>query len=443
VFVVAYRPAFLGDADAGTYIDAAHGGLFANIYDPAGYPLFLRVVHSIWPSLTVVIILQHALGVGAAWLFYRIVFRLTGSPWAASIPAAVVLLDGYGLWVEHTPITETVFAFLVALSLYLALGTERQDGWTRAAEGLVIGVAATIRPVGLTLLPVLALWAFWTRGGRWSSRVIATVAVVAPACAILGAYVLIQRADTGFTGITRDSGRVMYARVATFADCSQFSPPPGTRALCESTPAGERGSFNQYLTGFPDRAAGVSEVGRSISPAWRVFGPPPAGNARLAAFVRAAVIAQPLDYLNAVANDFHYYWSDHHRAFIDAAADPDPNVERAVRAYYGTAGPSSEGVGFLRWYGETIELTGALMIILLVVPALGILFSNPERRPAVILLATIGWLLPLAADAAASVDPRFILPAYGPLAAAGAVGLVGAPARIRSAIRKPSVTQGA
>ena len=422
-FVVLYRPAFLGDSDAGSYIFAAHYGLLGNVYDPAGYPLVIRVLHAVYPHLSLLILLQHGLGLATAALLYLGVRRVTGSGLLGLAPAAVVLFDGYALWVEHTPITETVFTFLVATILYVAIRASEGNLLGAAGAGLLIGTAGAVRPVALVLLASIGLWILWVYPGTAKSRSLALGAFLLPACVVVGAYVLIQRVDTGFTGLTRDSGRILYARVAGFADCSQFTPPAGTAELCEGTPPARRGSFNQYLTGFPDGATQVTPAQRSISPAWRLFGPPPAGNGQLQAFGVAAVLNQPLDYLRVVADDFHYYWADDHRAFIAAAARADPNVEQIVADYYRTGlGVASNGLGFLRWYGENVELTGILMIALLLAPLAGLLLAEGRPRHVAVLFACTGWLLPLASDAVASVDPRFVLPSYGPLAAAAAIG---------------------
>jgi hypothetical protein len=424
VFMVLYRPAFLGSSDTGSYVNAAAHNLFSNVYDPAGYPLFIRLLHAIYPHLSLLTLVQHGLGIATAALVYLGVRRVTGSTAFALIPAVVVLFDGYGLWVEHTPITEALFTFLVVAALVLALYAAERPSWLLAGEGIVIAAAGLVRPVGLILIPIVGIWILWVRSGPALGRLVAAGAVIVPACAIVVGYLLVQRADTGFFGMTLDSGRVVYARAAMFADCSKFTPPPGTRALCETTPPSRRGSFNQYLTGFPDHASGVTAAGRSISPAWRVFGPPPAGNRKLEQFGLDAIINQPLDYISHVADDFHYYWADHHRAFIAAMARPNPGIERIVAGYYATgAGVSSGGLGFLRWYGEWIEVTGPLTIALLLLPLTGLLAIDKRTRRAAALFACAGWLLPLVADAVASVDPRFILPAYGPLAAAGAIGL--------------------
>jgi 4-amino-4-deoxy-L-arabinose transferase-like glycosyltransferase len=433
VFVVLYRPAFIGVADAGSYIYAAHLGLFANVYDPAGYPVFLRVLHALYPHLTLVVLVQHALGVVSAWLLYSMVRRVTGSMLIGLLPAAIVLFDGYSLWVEHTPITETLFTFGVCTVLWMAVRAVG-GGWLwLVCIGVVGALAAMVRPVGLVLIAIVGLWMLWARAGTWLARLGHALLVLVPAAALMIGYVVAQHGVTGFTGITQDSGRIIYARAALFAKCSEFTPPAGTAALCEQTPPSKRGSFNQYLTGFPDGARGVTEAGRSISPAWRVFGPPPAGNSKLQAFGITAIIHQPFDYVRSVAHYFRAYWSDHHRRFFAADERVDPGVEQTVVGYYHTAGVHNGGLGFLTWYGKWIEITGPLTIILLLLPVLGFATTPPARRVAVLLAAT-GWLLPLAADASATVDPRFILPAYGPLAAAGAIGLNSQ--RVRGALRR-------
>ncbi len=140
LFVIDYRPAFLGDPDVGSYVNAAHLGLFTNVYDPAGYPLFIRLVDFLYPHLLLLIVVQHLLGIATAALFYLAVRRVTGSRWLGLAPAALVLFDGYGVWVEHTPITETLFSFLVAAALYLALRLADGRRW------LAFGVGAVSQP---------------------------------------------------------------------------------------------------------------------------------------------------------------------------------------------------------------------------------------------------------------------------------------------------------
>src|SRR5581483_2626340 len=137
-FMLLYRPAFLGDPDSGSYIAAAHHGLFENIYDPAGYPLFIRVLHAVYPHPSLLTVVQHALGVATAALIYLAVRRVSGSTLWALLPAVIVLFDGYGLWVEHTPITEALFTFLIAAAVMLPLYGARATPWLMMGEGVLI-----------------------------------------------------------------------------------------------------------------------------------------------------------------------------------------------------------------------------------------------------------------------------------------------------------------
>lgn len=426
VFMALDRPAFLGVPDSGTYIDSAHHALFSDVYETAGYSFVIRVVHAVFPHLSALILLQHLLGIATAVLLYYAVRRVTGSMLLGLIPAAVVLFDGFGLWVEHSPLSDPLFSFLVTCVLVLGLLAAEGRPWVLAGEGALIGVTAVVRPVGLVLVPIVVVWMVGNRSGETTSRILAAVALIVPTCAVLGAYIFAQGADTGFFGLTQTTGRLIYARGAPFANCSRFQPPAGTAALCQKTPFRDRGSVNEYETGYPDHTAAGLAVNRSISPAWRVFGPPPNDDGKLLAFGLEAIVHQPLDYLSTVAHDVRYLWSDNHHAFIFGDAVVDPDVERAVTGYYATgAGVAGGGLGFLRWYGRSIQLRGVLVIVLLLSPLLGVFTRERAARRAAILFAVAGWLVPLATVATAAGNPRYLLPGYGPLAAAAALGLVG------------------
>ncbi len=337
VFMVGYEPAFLGIPDSGSYIDSAHNGLFADLYHPAGYPLFVRVLHELYPHLGLLTFVQHVLGLATAALWYATVRKITGGRLLGLIPAAVVLFDGFGIWVEHAPLSDPLFGFLVAAAVYGAVRAARGPWWALALVAAAIVAAGTVRPVGFALALPIAVWLVFAQGGEGGRRFVPAAAIFAAVIAGAFGYALIQGSQTGVTQLTVSWGRLVYARSAQFADCSDFTPPAGTRRLCEHSPTGSRGSVNQYLTGAPDSAR-TSPGDRSISPAWRVFGPPPAGNSELAAFGRTAILHQPFDYVGAVARDFHYFWVDDHARFIDAAGRLDPNVVAAVSAYYADFG---------------------------------------------------------------------------------------------------------
>src|SRR3954470_21900971 len=109
----AWSPAFMGWPDAKSYLDVAHGELFSNVLRPAGYPMFVRALDGLYPSIKLLVLVNHALGLATAALLYATVARL-GAPRALGlVPAAVVALSGDVAFVEPSPLSEPLFAFLV------------------------------------------------------------------------------------------------------------------------------------------------------------------------------------------------------------------------------------------------------------------------------------------------------------------------------------------
>src|SRR4051812_29130058 len=121
--MVAWSPAFMGWPDAKSYLDVAHGELFSNVLRPAGYPMFIRALDGLYPSISLLVVVNHLLGLGTAAVLYATVARL-GAPRALGlVPAAVVALSGDVAFVEHSPLSEPLFAFLVALAAYASVRT--------------------------------------------------------------------------------------------------------------------------------------------------------------------------------------------------------------------------------------------------------------------------------------------------------------------------------
>lgn len=169
----ALRPAFLGYPDATGYIAAARlkpeGLLFWNQYRPAGYPLFLSLLHGIHDGLAFVIDIQHLMGLLTALLLYLAVARFVANRWVAVLPAAVVALSGSQLYLEHSPLSETLYTFLVIAALWCAAHSYGSVGWREQvwllAAGLLIGLSGPVRSVGVFVALALIGWAAATKRG--------------------------------------------------------------------------------------------------------------------------------------------------------------------------------------------------------------------------------------------------------------------------------------
>src|SRR5919112_4982491 len=69
-YSVAYHPALVGYPDTHAYLMAAREELFWPTMQVVGYPVVLRALHGIVPSLAFVAIVQHALGIATGVLLW-------------------------------------------------------------------------------------------------------------------------------------------------------------------------------------------------------------------------------------------------------------------------------------------------------------------------------------------------------------------------------------
>jgi hypothetical protein len=427
-----YRPAVMNYADTVPYVAMADLGLFGDPVRPSGYPMFLQALHFISDDLDVTIVVQHLLGIATALLLYAAVRRIGAPLWVALTGAAAVLLSLDQIVLEHTVLTEALFTFGLAAALYScvrALGDPRlltgplesRHLWLLGA-GVALGLSAWVRGAAAPLIPFLALWVALAIPGRWWVRAGRGALAGGAAAAVLLAYFALNDANTGTFGLTQSSGWALYSRIAPAADCDQFEPPAGTAGLCEESEPGTR--FGPDFYGW--------EPG---SPARKLFGYPPQGNERLAAFAREAIKAQPGWYVRLVAQDMVRYFIPNYRlyAFGGPGYDSldierrDPVIEEDVHFWIGGYYPGEPlvirgGVSALGEAQDYVRVQPILMLIALIAAAGGLLLARGKQRAVLFLLLGAALLLLLVPSATASWNARYAIPAGGPLIAAGALG---------------------
>jgi hypothetical protein len=435
VLAIGYEPAVLAFQDSATYINMANFEMF---WDPArtvGYSIFLEIAHAISPTVATVINLQHLLGIATGLLLYAAVRRLGAPVWVALIGAAAVILSLDQIYLEHAFASETVFTFAIACAAYAAVRSlepgrplgrlvTTRTVWLLAA-GLALGASAWVRAAGAPMIPFLALWVVLAIPGRWYWRLARGALAATPAVALLLVYFILNNAATGTFGLIQSGGWGMYSRTAKFADCTKFDPPPGTEALCETTPPEDRGS--------PDFYSWNPE-----SPAQRVFGYPPAGNDKLGEFGMAAAKSQPFEYAKAVGKDFLHYFApgtivgpavgDYELLRIDQRDEVSEENTRVtfggVNAYYEDVGPvtTTGVVDALTDAQQVLRVHPSLFILSALLAAVGVWFARGAVRAGIFLFAGSGILL-LAISAANTYNARYAIPADGVLVAGGALGL--------------------
>ncbi len=431
LFVFAWRPALMGWPDAASYIEVSQGELFGNALRPAGYPLFLRALHTLVPSLLFVIIVQHILGLASAALFYLAVARAGAPRWLGLVPAGIVALGGDIMFVEHAPISETLFTFLVAVGLYAAVRSQEGERLRWAAIcGLAIALAASVRVVALPLLAVVGLWVLTCTGLQLRRRLTVLAVGAASALALLGTYYAIQENSVGRTGLSPNGVWNIYGRVAPFADCSKFTPPPGTEPLCERTPRSRRPFTNQYTFNW------------YYSPGVRSFGNPhtasPEQTDQVAAFSWAVIAGQPFDYGEEVGAGLLRYVAPESFSGYGGGPSYHDLVHRVLfhrlfqkeglvvaGRYYTDADRFSPNRGLievLRTYESGTRIQGPLFVLIALLSVAAPFLTRGRMRGAALLFALAGWALLITPVATVQFSARTGLPGFGPLGAAAALG---------------------
>jgi hypothetical protein len=425
-----YRPAFLGFSDSSSYLTAAARNAFRDPQHPAGYPLFLRLVHHVSDSLAFAIAVQHALGVASGLLLYKSVRRLGAPPWLGLLPAAVVFFGGTGLLLEHAPMADPLLAFLQSLAIYAVVRALEGDGlgWP-ALAGVATGASFWVKTVALSsalLIPIVLLVA--VRGTRRTRALSASVAGLSIALVIL-AYVGTQAYFTGWWGYERQSAWNLYARVATFVDCAHFKPPPGTGFLCPREPWSERNGPNYFQ--YDRHAPAVARYG---GPAHA----PRSANAVLRRFSVAAIEQQPLAYVKAIERGLSYYvfprWGEGYApqairdALLDTGTERTGNSARAAAAvallypHSVRIHRQAHAVRAISWYEERTRIGGVVMIALLLAACAGPFLLRGRGRAGALFFGLTALMSITLAVATNSYDARYAYPTFGPLAASAALG---------------------
>lgn len=225
-FLYRYRPALLGFPDSVVYVIDAHQGLFADSLRVSGYALFLRLLHAISPHLILVTIAQHGLGLASGLLLFDAVRRAGAPIGLGLVPAAVVMLGGSELMLEHALLSDSLFIFFVDLSLWLVVRAWAGSAWWALGVGLSMGCATIDRTVGLELLPFM-LACLLLGPARWLHTRRAAGAEASPAMAgwpdAAGA-----QGVTGSAGSTGTAGPPAATAAVASPDATGAAAAPGS-----------------------------------------------------------------------------------------------------------------------------------------------------------------------------------------------------------------------
>ncbi len=131
------------------------------------YPLFLAGVQTAFgEEIGFIILSQLGISLGTAWLIWR-TGREIGGPRVGMAAVWLYAVNPNSLFWAGTVMSETLFAFWLALSACLSAISLRHRSWIPAgAGGLSLGLAVLTRPIGAYLVPI---WVVGVLGAHWRS----------------------------------------------------------------------------------------------------------------------------------------------------------------------------------------------------------------------------------------------------------------------------------
>jgi hypothetical protein len=420
--------------------------------------MFLRVLHGLSAHLLSVIVVQHLMGLGAALLFFLAVRRCGGPRGLGLAPAAIICLGGDQLFLEHAALSDALFIFLISATLYCAVRASQDGARWAALAGVCAGLGVWDREAGLAMVVVIALWLAFSAGRPTRRTLTAGALSLALAVASIGIYVGWREAESGLSGLTTNSAWNLYGRVAPWADCNKFTPPAGTRALCEQRPVAER--RNPLFKSKPPLTSEYY-IYAPKSPAYQLLGPAfavskvPHAMALLQKFSKAAILGEPLEYLHAVWLDTLRLFDPNRRSYGDYSANEmiafmlggfPANSGRnefveywQQRVYPHDPRPHRGDIGPLKRWERLTRVEGVWMGILLALCLAGPWLLAGRARAGSILFALTALTLLFFPILVKSYDYRFVIPAFAPLFAGGALGGWGllVAIRERTRLRRP------
>jgi len=163
--------------DNGTLPPADEHGLYPEVFRTPGYPAFLAIFGG-RSGLHLAFLAQSILGSLATVSLVQIARQLGCEPRAA-------LVSGY-LWALHPavvtydlmPLTESLFCSLAMIGLAVsAIKTTPASG---VCAGLLIGLAALVRPLGLLYLPTALILGWNSASRRWRAAILTVIVAAMP-----------------------------------------------------------------------------------------------------------------------------------------------------------------------------------------------------------------------------------------------------------------------
>jgi hypothetical protein len=360
---------------------------------PSGYPLVLRMLNLLpGVQLDTVTLVQHLAGLAVGALVYFLVLRSGGRRWLAVAAAAVIVAEAFTVALEQDILAEACFTLAVAGAAYLTLRRSERP-WPQLAGGLLLGVACTIRSVGIFAIPVWILWLALTRPGL---RVFLG-GLAAVAFPVIGYCVVHAWGGAGFS-LQGSDGWFLYAKVGPIVDCRGVSVRAGAEPLCVNPPASEHKSFEFYLYDGASPAYQLFHGGKGVYLEDAITSD---NNRVLRRFSLAVIAAHPASFVRLVGREFVRYLG--------------PSTAQSELSLYGRPGT------VLHWYEHGLHMRWWLFTGALALSVVWLVWDGGP--PDLALVVGLAVALVLGAAATSGFNNRYLVPTFPLVAAAGALSV--------------------
>ena len=328
---------------------------------------------------------------------------------------------------------------LLSLTLYATarvIEDPRHRTWL-VATGVLAAATTIVRTSGLFVLLALVAAIVLALPRPWLPRWRPPATILGIVGAILLAYGFANLAANDRFELAPTPGLHLYARVAPFADCSQFSPPDRTERLCEKTAASSRPGSEFYIVNADSPASRFGFVETPKSGGLIVSS---RADSQLSAFGRAAILSQPRLFARTVWDDLRrFYVPTSYPYRPHSGGDLDPQLDWSAGSVYNAdqlrqlegvmetffddfiVNKAAGGLAVLHDYKRWARFGGTLLSLSTLLLVLGLLVGSRRSRIAVLLFGGTGLLLLIPAPLAGNYVGRYIVPSAGPMMAAAAI----------------------
>jgi hypothetical protein len=202
--------------------------------DPLGYKIPLKIVLA-FGDLGTVTALQHLIGLGIGVALYVLLIRRGINRWLSALAIAPILLDAYQLQAEATIMPDVLFEGMAVAALVILLWKPTATWVMILVSGLILGLGATVREVGLWMIAPAVLYLLvsrWLRLSRddWYSAVLKSCVISLAFLLPIVAYCSISYVDSGHFRLSVKGSAA--GRMAEAVDCATIKLPADVRPLC-------------------------------------------------------------------------------------------------------------------------------------------------------------------------------------------------------------------